>query len=107
MTEMTSPDVPSMGRRQFMNLLTFGTVTGVALGALYPVGQYFTPARAGGAGAPNTISGSDVTYAGGGGGGNEAQPITPGGAGGGGCNGPSSNGGVGGSGIVVIRYKFQ
>ncbi|MFN7660828.1 MAG: cytochrome b6-f complex iron-sulfur subunit, partial [Dolichospermum sp.] len=30
-------DVPDMGRRQFMNLLTFGTVTGVALGALYPV----------------------------------------------------------------------
>jgi hypothetical protein len=25
-----------MGRRQFMNLLTFGSVTGVALGALYP-----------------------------------------------------------------------
>ena len=48
MTEMTSMDVPSMGRRQFMNLLTFGTVTGVALGALYPVGQYFTPLRPGG-----------------------------------------------------------
>ena len=31
------PDVPDMGRRQFMNLLTFGRVTGVALGALYPV----------------------------------------------------------------------
>ena len=48
MTQTTSSDVPSMGRRQFMNLLTFGTVTGVALGALYPVGQYFTPVRAGG-----------------------------------------------------------
>jgi hypothetical protein len=24
-------DVPGMGRRQFMNLLTFGSVTGVAL----------------------------------------------------------------------------
>ena len=46
MTQMTSIDVPSMGRRQFMNLLTFGTVTGVALGALYPVAQYFTPMRA-------------------------------------------------------------
>ena len=50
MTQMTTADVPSMGRRQFMNLLTFGTVTGVALGALYPVAQYFTPYRAGGGG---------------------------------------------------------
>ena len=32
-----------MGRRQFMNLLTFGSVTGVALGALYPVVNYFIP----------------------------------------------------------------
>ncbi len=47
---MNAADVPSMGRRQFMNLLTFGTVTGVALGALYPVAQYFTPYRAGGSG---------------------------------------------------------
>jgi cytochrome b6-f complex iron-sulfur subunit len=36
-------DVPDMGRRQFMNLLTFGTVTGVALGALFPVVKYFIP----------------------------------------------------------------
>ena len=50
MTQMSTPDVPSMGRRQFMNLLTFGTATGVALGALYPVSQYFTPIRAGGSG---------------------------------------------------------
>ena len=47
---MNAADVPSMGRRQFMNLLTFGTVTGVALGALYPVAQYFTPYRSGGGG---------------------------------------------------------
>ena len=53
MTQMTTADVPSMGRRQFMNLLTFGTVTGVALGALYPVAQYFTPYRAGGGGGTN------------------------------------------------------
>ena len=38
-----SSDVPDMGRRQFMNLLTFGTVTGVGLGALYPVVKYFYP----------------------------------------------------------------
>ncbi len=54
MTEMTAKDVPSMGRRQFMNLLTFGTVTGVALGALYPVSQYFTPVRASGSGGGTT-----------------------------------------------------
>lgn len=43
-------DAPSMGRRQFMNLLSFGTVTGVALGALYPVVKYFIPPASGGAG---------------------------------------------------------
>ena len=41
MTQIPSSDVPGMGRRQFMNLLTFGSVTGVALGALYPVARYF------------------------------------------------------------------
>ncbi len=50
MTQMTSSDVPSMGRRQFMNLLTFGSLTGVALGALYPVVNYFIPPSAGGSG---------------------------------------------------------
>ncbi|MCH1458467.1 MAG: cytochrome b6-f complex iron-sulfur subunit, partial [Synechococcus sp. MOX_bin73] len=28
MTQVPSSDVPGMGRRQFMNLLTFGSVTG-------------------------------------------------------------------------------
>ena len=45
-----TPDVPDMGRRQFMNLLTFGAVTGTALGALYPVVKYFIPVSSGGAG---------------------------------------------------------
>jgi cytochrome b6-f complex iron-sulfur subunit len=36
-------EVPSLGRRQVMNLLTFGAITGVALGALYPVVRYFIP----------------------------------------------------------------
>ncbi|HEY9851524.1 MAG TPA: cytochrome b6-f complex iron-sulfur subunit [Leptolyngbyaceae cyanobacterium] len=45
-----SADVPDMGRRQFMNLLTFGTITGTALGALYPVVKYFIPPSAGGSG---------------------------------------------------------
>lgn len=39
-----------MGRRQFMNVMAFGTVTGVALGALYPVVRYFIPPSAGGEG---------------------------------------------------------
>jgi cytochrome b6-f complex iron-sulfur subunit len=42
-----SSDVPDLGRRQFMNLLTFGSITGVALGALYPVVKYFIPPSAG------------------------------------------------------------
>jgi cytochrome b6-f complex iron-sulfur subunit len=45
-----SSDVPDMGRRQFMNLLTFGTVTGVALGALYPFVSYFIPTSSGNTG---------------------------------------------------------
>lgn len=45
-----SPDVPNMGRRQFMNLLAFGTITGTALGALYPVVKYFIPPSSGGKG---------------------------------------------------------
>jgi cytochrome b6-f complex iron-sulfur subunit len=36
-----------MGRRQFMNFLTFGAVTGTALGALYPVVKYFIPPSSG------------------------------------------------------------
>jgi cytochrome b6-f complex iron-sulfur subunit len=43
-------DVPDLGRRQFMNLLTFGTITGTALGALYPVVKYFIPPSSGGTG---------------------------------------------------------
>lgn len=45
-----SADAPDMGRRQFMNLLTFGTITGTALGALYPVVKYFIPPTKSGAG---------------------------------------------------------
>ncbi len=51
MTQISgNADVPDMGRRQFMNVLTFGTITGVALGALYPVVKYFIPPSSGGAG---------------------------------------------------------
>ena len=122
----TSPNIKGSG--------SGGGATAAGGSSAYPGGSFNpAPARAGGAGAPNTISGSDVTYAGGGGGGNEAQPITPGGAGGGGnggTGGPSDtcttagsantggggggggcgsagpgvyNGAAGGSGIVVIR----
>ncbi|NEP01454.1 MAG: cytochrome b6-f complex iron-sulfur subunit [Symploca sp. SIO2E9] len=45
-----SADVPDMGRRQFMNLLTFGAITGTFVGALYPVVKYFIPPSAGGKG---------------------------------------------------------
>lgn len=52
-----------MGRRQFMNLLTFGAVTGTALGALYPVIKYFIPPSSGAAGGGVTAKdalGNDV-----------------------------------------------
>lgn len=58
-----SSDVPGMGRRQFMNLLTFGTITGVAAGALYPVIKYFIPPSSGGAGGGVTAKdalGNDI-----------------------------------------------
>ncbi len=58
-----SADVPDMGRRQFMNLLTFGTITGTALGGLYPVVKYFIPPASGGAGGGVTAKdalGNDV-----------------------------------------------
>ncbi|MGQ4650194.1 cytochrome b6-f complex iron-sulfur subunit [Lyngbya aestuarii] len=45
-----SADVPDMGRRQFMNLLAFGTVTGTFVGALYPIVKYFVPPSSGGKG---------------------------------------------------------
>ncbi len=51
MTQISSSsDVPDLGRRQFMNLLTFGTITGTALGALYPIVKYFVPPNTGGSG---------------------------------------------------------
>ena len=59
-----SADVPDMGRRQFMNLLTFGTITGTALGALYPVVKYFIPPVSGAAGGGVTAKdelGKDVS----------------------------------------------
>ncbi|HEY9875438.1 MAG TPA: cytochrome b6-f complex iron-sulfur subunit [Candidatus Obscuribacterales bacterium] len=58
-----SADVPDMGRRQFMNLLTFGTITGTALGALYPVVKYFIPPSTGGTGGGVTAKdalGNDI-----------------------------------------------
>ncbi len=64
MTQISSnADVPDMGRRQFMNLLTFGTIAGVAAGALYPVVSYFIPKSAGGAGGGFTAKdkvGNDI-----------------------------------------------
>ena len=84
---MSSSNVPSMGRRQFMNLLTFGTATGVALGALYPVVNYFIPQRAGGGGggagedaSVHTVTAYDES------------------------SGTGTKVGNGGSGVIIIRY---
>jgi cytochrome b6-f complex iron-sulfur subunit len=58
-----SPDIPDMGRRQFMNLLTFGTITGTALGALYPIVKYFIPPSSGSSGGGVTAKdalGNDI-----------------------------------------------
>ncbi|MBD1923904.1 cytochrome b6-f complex iron-sulfur subunit [Microcoleus sp. FACHB-831] len=58
-----SADVPDMGRRQFMNFLAFGAVTGTALGALYPVVKYFIPPSSGGSGGGLTAKdalGNDI-----------------------------------------------
>jgi cytochrome b6-f complex iron-sulfur subunit len=64
MTQLSSSaDVPSMGRRQFMNFLTFGAVSGVAAGALFPVIRYFIPPASGSAGGGVTAKdalGNDV-----------------------------------------------
>jgi len=64
MTQVSgTPDVPDLGRRQFMNLLTFGAVTGTALGALYPVIKYFIPPSSGSTGGGVTAKdalGNDV-----------------------------------------------
>ncbi|MEL7038791.1 MAG: cytochrome b6-f complex iron-sulfur subunit [Cyanobacteria bacterium J06592_8] len=64
MTQISeTPEVPSMGRRQFMNLLTFGSATGVALGALYPFVKYFVPASSGSSGGGVTAKdalGNDI-----------------------------------------------
>ena len=58
-------DVPSMGRRQFMNFLTFGAVTGTALGALYPFVSYFIPTSSGSTGGGLTAKdalGNDIVF---------------------------------------------
>lgn len=59
-----SMDAPNMGRRQFMNFLTFGTVTGTALGALYPVVKFFIPPVSSGSGGGVTAKdelGNDIS----------------------------------------------
>jgi cytochrome b6-f complex iron-sulfur subunit len=56
-----------MGRRQFMNVLMFGSLTGVALGALYPVARFFIPPKAAGSGGGTTAkdaAGNNVTLSG-------------------------------------------
>jgi len=58
-----SADVPDMGRRQFMNLLAFGTITGTFVGALYPIVKFFIPPSSGGVGGGVTAKdalGNDI-----------------------------------------------
>jgi cytochrome b6-f complex iron-sulfur subunit len=43
-------DVPDLGRRQFMNLLTLGAAAGAVGGMLYPVVSYFIPPTSGASG---------------------------------------------------------
>jgi cytochrome b6-f complex iron-sulfur subunit len=50
MSQAISAEVPSMGRRQFMSLLTAGSAGVVVLGALYPFVNYFVPPSKGGSG---------------------------------------------------------
>ncbi len=58
MSQAISNEVPSMGRRQFMNLLAGGAVGTTVLGALYPVIQYFVPPSSGGSG--NGVTAKDA-----------------------------------------------
>jgi len=64
MTQVSgTPDVPDLGRRQFMNLLTLGAAAGAVGGMLYPVIKYFIPPSSGGAGSGVTAKnalGNDV-----------------------------------------------
>ena len=58
-----SADVPSMGRRQFMNLILGGSAAVTTLGAALPFAAYFVPPSRGGAGggvAAKDALGNDV-----------------------------------------------
>ncbi len=58
-----SNDAPDLGRRQFMNLLTWGTVTGTVLGGAYPFVSYFIPPSSGASGGGATArdaNGKDI-----------------------------------------------
>ena len=48
---VSGDDVPDPSRRQLLNLLSFGAVTGVVGGALYPALRFFAPPRTGGSAA--------------------------------------------------------
>lgn len=63
MAQASGSNVPDMGRRQFMNLLSFGAVTGTAIGGLYPVIKFFIPASSGAGGGGVTAKdalGNDI-----------------------------------------------
>jgi cytochrome b6-f complex iron-sulfur subunit len=54
-----TPDVPDLGRRQFMNLLLLGAGATTVGGMLYPVIRYFVPPSSGGAGS-GTIAKDEI-----------------------------------------------
>lgn len=64
MTQVSgTSDVPDLGRRQFMNLLTLGAASGTVLGMLYPIVKYFIPPSSGTGGGGVTAKnelGNDV-----------------------------------------------
>lgn len=46
----TAGEVPDLAKRRTMNLLLFGAASSVAASCLYPLGMFFVPRKAGGAG---------------------------------------------------------
>ena len=128
----TPPVSPSQGNPGGNAAPDAGNNSGAGGGGASGAGTNSGPnGGAGGAGSANSITGSPVSYSGGGGGGVRFNGTAgSGGTGGGGAGGSgcgvsgtagtantggggggsgrgSANGGSGGSGIVIIRYKYQ
>jgi len=113
----TPPVSPPQGNDGGAHNAPSSTYTGAGGGGAGGAGGDVTPAKGvPGPGAPNSITGSGVTYSTGGeggdyngrtGGAGGAANTGDGGSAGSGPATPGLPGGGGGSGIVVIRYKYQ